>query len=75
LVAWGDLNSFLSEKEHGQGWWRDRAESLSHTPYADTRRNEIGVYPKIGLDSASAPVLAFRVVCGQLPYFAPELLA
>jgi hypothetical protein len=55
--------NLLSAKEHGQGWWRDRAHSLSHTPYADTRRNEIGVYPKIGLDPASAPVLAFRVVC------------
>lgn len=67
--------NLLSAKERGQGWWGDRARSLSQTPYAGDRRNEIGVYPKVGLHPASATVLAFRVVRGQLPHFAPELLA
>jgi len=67
--------NLLSAKERGQGWRGDRARSLSQTPYADDRRNEIGMCPKIGLHPASATVLAFRVVRGHLPHFAPELLA
>lgn len=63
------------EKQFRQQLSGDRTQRSSKTPYADDRRNEVGVYLTIALDPVSATVLALRVFCGPLRYFASNLLA
>ena len=64
----------LIAKERSRGWRGDRAQNSYRAAYADARQNALCLHPEIGPDPANAHVLALRVVRGEFPNFAPELL-